>query len=54
MLHDIKFGCQTIFGDVGKNELPTVKDIEHIADRYRTDSDSIGKVKGDQGKVGEI
>jgi hypothetical protein len=51
MLHDIKFGCQAIFGNVARNELPTAKDIEHITDRSRTGSDTIGNVKGDQSKV---
>lgn len=46
MLKDIKFGANAIFGKHTLEKLPTWKDIEHITDRNRTESDSIGQLKG--------
>jgi SWI/SNF-related matrix-associated actin-dependent regulator of chromatin subfamily A member 5 len=50
LLADIKFGCQAIFGDGTKNELPSWEEIEQITDRSRTGTESMGKLKGDQTK----
>jgi len=46
LLEDIKFGCEAIFGNSTSNELPSIKDIAHITDRARKESDSVGKLSG--------
>ena len=44
---DIKFGCDAVFGDGSSNELSSLEDIEIITDRNRSESDTVGKLKGD-------
>jgi SWI/SNF-related matrix-associated actin-dependent regulator of chromatin subfamily A member 5 len=51
LLKDIKFGCAAIFGENSNNELPSLEDIGQITNRARTESDSVGKLKGGVMKV---
>ncbi|KAL3922948.1 MAG: hypothetical protein SGILL_001931 [Bacillariaceae sp.] len=47
MLEDIKFGANAIFGGGSASEdLPSLEDVEHITNRERKDSDTVGKLKG--------
>jgi SWI/SNF-related matrix-associated actin-dependent regulator of chromatin subfamily A member 5 len=46
LLNDIKFGASAIFGGKTLEDLPSWKDIEHITNRDRKESDSVGKLKG--------
>lgn len=45
---DIKFGCHAVFGDSSDNDLPSAEDISFITDRNRTESDSQGRLKGNE------
>ena len=47
---DIKFGSHAVFGDSSQNELPSDDDIACITDRNRTESDSKGRLKGNEAK----
>jgi SWI/SNF-related matrix-associated actin-dependent regulator of chromatin subfamily A member 5 len=53
LLEDIKFGCQAVFGDAAKNELPSWDEIDIITDRTRTESDTVGKLQGNASQSAE-
>jgi SWI/SNF-related matrix-associated actin-dependent regulator of chromatin subfamily A member 5 len=46
LLRDIKFGCQAIFGGQTNMELPSLKEIDEITNRQRSQYDSVGKLTG--------
>jgi hypothetical protein len=50
LLADIKFGCNAVFDSSQSNDLPTDDEISAITDRTRTESDSKGRLRGNETK----